>query len=223
MIPYEKIHNQIVSAIVAQKLEPGARLPEDKLADSFKVSRTAIRKVLQQLAVEHLVSLEPNKGAQVKRPSIAEAQEIFDSRGLIEPQLLPMVMANFNRLHQQNLSAIIIKEGQAKQKGDFAQLVLQTAYFHIELSRITHNRSLSQFVQQLVYRSSLIIAVYGSKHSVGCNCGNHSELLRLLEQQDSAQAMAWMTQHLEMIRQSLCLEPRPQQSIDFDRLFSPEV
>ena len=60
----EKIYNKILKSIVEHELPPGARLPEDKLAEVFGKSRTSIRKVLQRLALERIVTIEPNKGAK---------------------------------------------------------------------------------------------------------------------------------------------------------------
>lgn len=57
----EKVYQKLLRAIVEHKLEPGVRLPEDKLSEAFGISRTGIRKVLQRLAIERFVVIEPNK------------------------------------------------------------------------------------------------------------------------------------------------------------------
>ena len=62
----EKIYQKILSAIVEHQLPPGSKLPEDKLADAFGVSRTGVRKVLQRLAIERFVTIQANRGAHVK-------------------------------------------------------------------------------------------------------------------------------------------------------------
>ncbi|EGH33458.1 transcriptional regulator GntR, partial [Pseudomonas syringae pv. japonica str. M301072] len=53
----EQIYQHVLEAIVEHRLAPGTRLPEDALADVFEISRTGIRKVLQRLALERLVTL----------------------------------------------------------------------------------------------------------------------------------------------------------------------
>lgn len=55
----EKVYQKLLRAIVEHKLEPGVRLPEDKLSEAFGISRTGIRKVLQRLAIERFVVIEP--------------------------------------------------------------------------------------------------------------------------------------------------------------------
>ncbi|WP_144007040.1 GntR family transcriptional regulator, partial [Pelomonas sp. KK5] len=44
-------------AIVEHALPPGTKLPEDKLAEQFGVSRTLVRAALAQLAADGLVDI----------------------------------------------------------------------------------------------------------------------------------------------------------------------
>ena len=75
----DRIYQAISDAIIEHRLQPGARLREDALAEVFGVSRTGIRKVLQRLAMDQLITLTPGKGASVTRPSAEEAREVFDA------------------------------------------------------------------------------------------------------------------------------------------------
>ncbi|MCQ1060940.1 GntR family transcriptional regulator [Photobacterium sp. ZSDE20] len=218
MIQYDAIYLKIRDAIVAQQLEPGVRLPEDKLAERFNVSRTAIRKVLQRLAIENFITIQPNKGAEVRTPTATEAQEVFDSRVLIETNLLPTIIANWQPSDAKNLSTIIALEDKAKAENDFAATIKYTALFHIELAKIANNHTLSQFVEQLAFRSSLTIAVFGTKHSVGCDCGSHAELVSLLDNGEEESAMKWMTHHLKVIQNSL-VSDSDNKAVDFNSLF----
>lgn len=59
---HEAIYRAVSDAIVEQRLKPGARLREDALAEVFGISRTGIRKILQRLALEQLVTLTPRRG-----------------------------------------------------------------------------------------------------------------------------------------------------------------
>ena len=59
----DAIYQALWEAIVEHRLSPGARLPEDALAGAFGVSRTMIRRVLQRLALEQLVTLRTHRGA----------------------------------------------------------------------------------------------------------------------------------------------------------------
>jgi DNA-binding GntR family transcriptional regulator len=53
--------------ILSGLLPPGTKLPEETLAETFGVSRTRVRPVLQRLAYEQLVELAPTSPARRRR------------------------------------------------------------------------------------------------------------------------------------------------------------
>ncbi len=216
----ERIYRKMLKAIVEHQLPPGERLPEDKLAEAFGVSRTGIRKVLQRLAIERFVVIQPNKGAHVNRPSRQEAEEVLDSRILIEPLLLSGVIDNWSTAHSARFSAMVEEEKHAERTGDLAKSIHLTAKFHYELAKLGNNAVLAQFVEQLCYRSSLVIAAYGTRESVSCDCGDHRSLIELIDQHKVLQAQHWMTHHLEQIKASISLQGKRDGQIDFQKLFS---
>lgn len=218
----KQIYQRILDAIVERQLPPGERLPEDKLAEAFGISRTGVRKVLHRLSLERFVTIEPNKGAHVSRPSKQEAREVFASRALIEPQLMPDVVTHWNASHSQHFRTLVQQESHAVEHGPLSRSIQLTAQFHYELAFIAKNSVLAEFIEQLCYRSSLVIAVYGSQASVSCDCGHHDQLLDLLDNKDSDGAVNWMKRHIEHIQHSLNLEESQDSQIDFMRLFAEE-
>src|SRR5690606_29121603 len=74
------IFGHLYAAIVGLQLEPGTKLPEDTLAETYGVSRTSIRKVLQKLAHKGLVDVRMNRGASVAQPTLKDARDLFASR-----------------------------------------------------------------------------------------------------------------------------------------------
>jgi DNA-binding GntR family transcriptional regulator len=66
----------------------GFQLRQDALATEFGVSRIPIREALLQLESEGLVKIQPHRGAVVSELSVAEVEELFDLRALLEPRLL---------------------------------------------------------------------------------------------------------------------------------------
>ncbi|MFV0450171.1 MAG: GntR family transcriptional regulator [Vibrio sp.] len=214
------IYQKMLKAIVEHQLPPGERLPEDKLSEAFGVSRTGIRKVLQRLALERFVVIQPNKGAQVNRPSRREACEVWDSRIMIESLLIPEIISNWNDKLSHQFRAMVALERQANINGDMAQAIQLTAKFHYELARVGNNLVLAEFVEQLCYRSSLVIAAYGTHESVNCDCGDHSDLINLLDDGLIKEAQHWMRHHLEQIKSSISLASKQETHVDFGKLFA---
>jgi DNA-binding GntR family transcriptional regulator len=75
-----RIVESLTRAIVEHRLHPGTKLAEQKLADHFGVSRTLIRQALFQMARNHLIRMEPARGAFVSTPSATEARQVFAVR-----------------------------------------------------------------------------------------------------------------------------------------------
>lgn len=74
--------------ILAGTYSEGTPLRQDALAVELGVSRIPVREALRQLEVEGLVTLTPHHGAVVSSLSIADIEELFDLRALIESDLL---------------------------------------------------------------------------------------------------------------------------------------
>lgn len=216
----ERIYQQILKAIVEHQLPPGSRLPEDRLSEAFAVSRTGIRKVLQRLALEHFVVIEKNKGAHVNNPSEKEAVEVLDSRILIEPHLMPTLLIKWDPAQSQRFRTMVKEEKLAEKENQLADAIQLTARFHYELAKLSGNQVLANFVEQLCYRSSLILAAYGTRGSVSCDCGDHFQLIDILDQGDEDKAHSWMLHHLKHIKSSLILESKEERHINFQQLFT---
>lgn len=215
----EQIYQHVLEAIVEHRLAPGTRLPEDALAEVFEISRTGIRKVLQRLALERLVTLRPKRGAEVAQPSAQEAQDVLGARQLIEPALMADIATRVGGQRLEALRALCAQEHEAQHAGRHSEAIQLSARFHVQLSALAGNQVLTEQVAQLTTRSSLIVAVYGSRRSVGCECGQHVDLLTLLESGQGEQAREWMAEHLRRIRASLNVDAPVSDTVDFHSIF----
>src|SRR5687768_11444608 len=74
----------IREAIMDGRLEPGARLKEERLAQDLGISRTPVREALQRLNTEGLVQARPNRGTFVRAYEPAELDELYELRALLE-------------------------------------------------------------------------------------------------------------------------------------------
>jgi len=216
----KKIYQKILNAIVEHQLPPGAKLPEDKLSEVFGVSRTGIRKVLQRLSIEKFVTIKTNRGAYVNHPGEQEANEVLDTRILLEPLLIPDILKNWNSAHSEQFKKSVKKEKTAEKNKNLPETIQLTAQFHYELAKLSGNELLADFIKKLCLRSSLVVAAYGSKHSVSCECGDHNELLNLLDNNKEKEAEVWMTHHLKIIKSSLNLNIKDDTPLNFKDIFN---
>ncbi|WP_456269060.1 GntR family transcriptional regulator [Kushneria sp. AK178] len=209
----DAIYQALWEAIVEHRLSPGARLPEDALAGAFGVSRTMIRRVLQRLALEQLVTLRSHRGARITSPTPDEARDVFRARRLLEGALLAEVMTHLTPTDLEALTQLAEQERHASREA----AIRLSARFHARLMAIAGNASLSDALSQLMSRTSLIIAVYG-RGRAGCP-GEHQGLIELLAAGELAPAQAWMHQHLSDIEASLDFTASGDALPDFEHLF----
>ena len=86
----EAIRERILSGVHPE----GEPLRQDAIAAELGVSRIPVREALRQLEAEGLVTGIPHRGAVVSSLSIAEIEELFELRALVERDLLRRSVPN---------------------------------------------------------------------------------------------------------------------------------
>lgn len=217
---HEVIYRAVSDAIIEHRLKPGARLREDALAEVFGVSRTGIRKILQRLALEQLVTLTPRRGASVTRPSAEEARDVFAARQLIECSLMVDTAKRITSEDIEALRKMAQEERQALKSGDQSLAIRLSAAFHLRLAQLAGNATLAEFVERLCSRSSLILAVYGHRGHLGCESHDHDDLIGYLEAGNGERAKAFMSRHLKAIEASLSMVEEDNAMPDLQQIFA---
>ena len=204
----QRIVESITSAIVERRLMPGTKLAEQRLADIFAVSRTLVRQALNQLSRDHLVTLEPARGAHVAQPSVDEARQVFEVRRMLEAALVRELCAAVTPAQVAELRAHCRIERDAVQRTDVSGRTRLLADFHIVLARMLGNEVLAHLLADLLSRCSLIALMYQSAHSAEHSAEEHVAIVDALERRDTRTAARLMAGHLEHVERNLRLEPR---------------
>ncbi|MBO9578859.1 MAG: GntR family transcriptional regulator [Microbacteriaceae bacterium] len=84
----EQVIGALRAAILDFRLTPGQRLVERELIEQLGVSRTTVREALRELTSEGLVTVVPQRGAVVAAPSLAEAEDLYEIRAVLESLLV---------------------------------------------------------------------------------------------------------------------------------------
>jgi len=204
----QRIADSITAAIVERRLMPGTKLAEQKIADIFKVSRTLVRQALMQLSRDHLITLEPARGARVAEPSVDEAKQVFDTRNMLEAAMIRRAAAEFGAAQIAELRAHLKAEGAAVQRTDVPGRTRLLADFHVVIARMLGNEVLARLLSDLVSRCSLIALMYQSAHSAEHSYEEHVAIVDALEKRDARAAVRLMEAHLQNVERNLRLDPR---------------
>jgi DNA-binding GntR family transcriptional regulator len=206
-----RVSRQIFESVMSQRLTPGTKLPEVALCELFGVGRTLIRKVLQELAHDHIVELRPNRGAVVAAPSPEETRQIFEARRALESALLPMAVANATRADIAALRRQLRDEHAALHASGQPAWARLASSFHLQVAALARNRILQQYLTELISRCSLIVALYEPPGNAACEHDEHARIVALLEKRDATGAVRLMDTHLRDLERRICLE-RPASS-----------
>jgi DNA-binding GntR family transcriptional regulator len=210
----EAIYRRIFDAVVDQRLPPGAKLTEEQLGAMFAVSRTIVRSALQALAHDHIVTIERNRGAFVSAPTVADAQDIFHSRRLLESGIALEVAKLITPEDVARLRLLLDQETDALSRGDRQMTIRLSGDFHMAIARIRGEGALTRFLGSLISRSSLVIALYGRGPASACGHDEHALVVTALESRNGAGAAALMAEHLDHILSDLALTSREEAPID---------
>ena len=166
----EQIAERITDAVMENRLPPGIKLVEEKLANAFGVSRTKIRQALTMLAQEGLVTMHHNRGAFVACPSTTEAKDLFATRRLVEPEIIRNVIERACPEHLDRLKAHLAKETEARHQGDRRRIIRLSGQFHMLLARISGNSFIEKLMAELCPLTCLIIALFDGPQAPACLC-----------------------------------------------------
>jgi DNA-binding GntR family transcriptional regulator len=219
-----QVYDQVHRAIVERRLEPGTKLGEEALCEIYGVSRAQIRRVLVDLSHAKVVELRPNRGAYVAQPSVREARHVFEARRAIEAAIVERAVSRVTEANLAKLQEIIDADREALRRGDGEVSIKLSGEFHLCLGEIAGNQVLAEMLEELVARSSLIIATYGQAKQSDCSVEEHGDLVEALRQGDVENAVPMMAAHLDHIESLLNLtSDKPGEATDLRSILLGEV
>jgi len=202
------IRDQLRDAIVEHRLVPGTKLSEAEVGKLFDVSRTVVRAALQSLTFEGLIRAERNRGAFVASPSPEEARQLFEARRQIEAGIVRIATsqvrhADFVRFDAclEEETRLLAERGPASRRA----AIRASGEFHLLLADVAGNAIMRRFMEELIARSSLVIALYGRTGASSCGHNEHGDIVAALRERDAERASRLTLIHIDHIEADLDL------------------
>jgi DNA-binding GntR family transcriptional regulator len=212
--------DRIFAAVMDRRLKPGVKLSENVLCETFGVSRSQIRRVFVVLAERGIVALHPNRGAFVASPTPDEARDVFQARRTIERGVVVDAVRRITPEQIEELRDYVTRGAAAAARDDRREEIRLSGEFHIKLAKVAGNPVIARFIEELVARTSLIIAMFGSRQSFSCSEHEHTSVIDALTARDEARAAALMDHHLEHIERELDIHANEPDSADIREILS---
>lgn len=202
----QRIMDALSRAIAQHRLPPGTRLIESQIVETLKANRNHVQAALQRLALQKIVTIEPNRGAHVSQPSAQEARDIFAARRAIERGVVESITPAKIEQHRKRIDAHMAAEREATRASDRRAIVRELSEFHRMLGEVSGNAVLVDILENLMVRSSLIVALYQRNDVPSCQHDEHGEILDALSKGDNDLAVARMRYHLDHLEGELALD-----------------
>ena len=202
----QRIVDVLSTAIAQHRLRPGARLIEAQIVEALHANRNHVQVALQRLALQRIVTIEPNRGAMVSQPSAQEAREVFTARRAIERAIVECITPQTMALHRERLAHHMSHEHTSIGSSDRRTIVRALSEFHLLLAELSGNALLEEILVNLMVRSSLIVALYQRNDVPACASDEHRQILAALESGDQPLATRVMLEHLDELEAQLSLD-----------------
>lgn len=204
----KEIYQEIFDAILSFRLRPGTRLTEENLSQIFKVGRTTIRSALLRLSQDHIIEIQPNKGAFIASPTVKQAKDILDARKMIEVAIVKDVIKYATASDFDLLRRIVKAEQDNIDLEHLVEGIQLGGDFHLMLAKISKNATLERMMTTLIPQTSLVIVLYEQPDAPKCSHFEHFELIDIMQKGQIEKACQLMYSHVEGIEARLKLEAK---------------
>ncbi|QRK83613.1 GntR family transcriptional regulator [Pseudomonas granadensis] len=199
----DDLYPRLLEAILEQRITPASRFTEDSLKQWFGASRADVRRVLTQLAHEHIVVLRANHRPRIAAPDSEQTRQALHARRLAEGALVRLACQRPQPDGIKRLRVLIERERLAVEQDRRGAAIRLSGEFHLQLAGMAGNAPLAHFLSSLVPLTSLAIArCEGSTRSC-CAWQEHLAMVEAVESGRVAEAMMLMNQHLDQLEQAL--------------------
>ncbi len=214
---YERVAEDLASAIAAERFEIGQRLPAERvLAQTYSVSRPTIREALIALELDGLVEVRMGSGvyvvARLPRDGQASATdigpfELVEARRAIEGEACALAALRITDEELDELAALVA-EMQAENARDVDMSEDADRRFHLLIAQATQNSGMVAAVQMLWdarARSPQYQLMSSKAHAAGVKprIDEHAVILAALRSRRPDAARTAMRDHLTRVLDSL--------------------
>jgi phosphonate utilization transcriptional regulator len=149
------VEKELERMILAGDLPAGGKLSEASVATLLGVSRGPVREAFRALEASGLVRLEKNRGVFVRQVSVAEADEIYEVRAVLDEFVGRRVAQIATADDIRDLRARVDRMERAAARGDVDAYATANLEFHERLVVLAGNEKLLATYRRLVNELNL--------------------------------------------------------------------
>lgn len=156
----ETAYNDIMDAIVTQRLPPSQKVSENILTDMFDISRTTARNIMEQLtAQQFLVSVSP-RITRIAALTMMDVKQNFAIRKMLHPNIFAMAAAQVDYNEFVKLNDATDYKGQITEDADALALLKANRRFNVYVAEHVQYPLMIDWVRQLENTAMRIYWLY---------------------------------------------------------------
>jgi DNA-binding GntR family transcriptional regulator len=198
------LRDALRDAILGGEYLPGERLVELQLTERFAASRFTVRAALQDLAAEGLVEMQRNRGAAVRKVSIAEAVEITEVRRVLEGLVAARAAERVTDDESAELGQIGADMREAVTAGEFRRYSDLNQRLHALVRRIAGHHTADGLIEtlrgQLVRHQFMLALLPGRPQQ---SLPQHERVIAAIRARDPEAAETAMRAHIASVIEAL--------------------
>jgi DNA-binding GntR family transcriptional regulator len=191
-------------AILRGEYLPGERLVEAQLIERLGASRFNVRIALQDLAAEGLVEVQRNRGAHVRKVSLAEAVEITEVRMVVEGLIAARAAERVTDDQATELDEIGVLMRRAVDAGEFRRYSDLNQRLHALVQTVGGHRTADRIVAMLrgqLVRHQFMLSLLPGRPQV--SLPQHERIIAAIRDRDPGAAEAAMREHIASVIEAL--------------------
>ena len=199
-----QVLNQLRDSILTNKITPGERLYEEKLAAGIGSSRTPIREALHVLEREGLVESIPRVGYVVRGLDREEFDEIVEIRKAIECLAAIWTATKLNASILKDLKDNIKKSRELIKRGDVKKFVDLDGKFHELIARASGKKRIYEMSQNL--RSYMLFYRIISRDEAGVAkraIAAHEKIAEAIQSKKEQRIRQTIISHLNQVKKDV--------------------
>lgn len=147
----ETVAGKLRDAILSDRLRPGQRLVEQKLAAHFGIGQPTLREALRELEVQGLVRKSQKRGTYVTEWSAEQYRQTHDVRMALESLAMERAAPNVTEEALRNLEQCLDRLAAAARQPDLTLYHKKEMDFHKAIWRLTGNDCLFRALERITF------------------------------------------------------------------------
>lgn len=224
------LHETLRRQILTLELEPDEDLDEVRLSEEYGISRTPVRDVLRQLAVEGYVDIRENRGARVVPMNHATLRDFFLVAPMIYEAVGRLAVQNWRASQFDALKACQERFRTAIMQNDAEKMVVENNRFHELIGEMAGSVFLKPTLNRLLIDHARIGHTFfrPSTDDMAVNlaksCDHHDAMITALAERNETAMVNLVFDHWDLSRQNmeLFIAPKALKSETTARAFARE-